>query len=704
MPRSTSTARSVPVDRFFEISLLGMVASGFCAVAGSGFLDTPSLALTALVLAARALIVSGVISFQLSPSAVNALTLLYVAFYAVDYSLLSQSFLPATVHLILFLAGIRILSAHTPRDYFFVKVVAFLELLAACVLSASSNFFLWLALFFFFGVATFASSEIRRAASSEGIETALATRRFGLRLVGVSTTVSCAILLMAAGLFFLLPRTARAAFQHLMAARLSVPGFSTEIDLTRTGELRPQTTPVMHVRMDEGQNPGALFKWRGAVLGQFDGRRWFNAGAHGELLRPDGGGLYRLAGSDTEQRPAGRRFSYEVRLNDPASGFLFVAGSPEFLRMESPSLMRWAGGVYRLPLWPVSPVSYQVYSNEQAALRAGDSPCPACDYLRLPVLDPRIPRLARQITGNGTPEEQSRSVERYLRTHYSYTLELPRREAADPLAAFLFERKRGHCEYFASAMAVLLRTAGIPSRIATGFQSGLYNPVSGWQVIRASDAHSWVEAFIPGQGWLTFDPTPPDLSAPANGLLNRWLFYADAVDTFWQEWILNYNRDRQLLLAARVEQSGWQMRGGAWDLSWLSPASWRILPPGKPGSKTVALFAAMLLSIVLWTRRGAISASLHARRRRVRLARGEAHPGDATALYFQMLAFLERRGIHKPEWLTASEFAAAVRDPALAEPLDAFTRAYHDLRFGKRASAAAEMAALLRRVQSASLQ
>ena len=81
---------------------------------------------------------------------------------------------------------------------------------------------------------------------------------------------------------------------------------------------------------------------------------------------------------------------------------------------------------------------------------------------------------------------------------------------SDPLAYFLFVRRKGHCEYFASSMAVMLRTLGIPSRVATGFLSGVYNPMTGWQVIRASDAHSWVEAWIPGQGWTTFDPTPSD--------------------------------------------------------------------------------------------------------------------------------------------------------------------------------------------------
>src|SRR5205823_3471619 len=123
----------------------------------------------------------------------------------------------------------------------------------------------------------------------------------------------------------------------------------------------------------------------------------------------------------------------------------------------------------------------------------------------------------------------------------------------DPLGDFLFVTRRGFCEYFASAMAVLLRTQGIPARVATGFQSGYYNDVSGTWVIRASDAHAWVEAWIEGRGWVTFDPTPPGV-APGSGnwlqsKLKRMNMYLDAADTAWQQWVMAYNPGQQATLA-----------------------------------------------------------------------------------------------------------------------------------------------------------
>ena len=125
---------------------------------------------------------------------------------------------------------------------------------------------------------------------------------------------------------------------------------------------------------------------------------------------------------------------------------------------------------------------------------------------------------------------------------------------ADPLANFLFARRKGHCEYFASSMAVMLRSLGIPARLATGFQSGVYNPVSDLWLMRASDAHSWVEAWIPGYGWKTFDPTPADPNAGGLALLTRLALYLDAAETFWQEWVVTYDLARQGTLAYRMEQ------------------------------------------------------------------------------------------------------------------------------------------------------
>ena len=194
-------------------------------------------------------------------------------------------------------------------------------------------------------------------------------------------------------------------------------------------------------------------------------------------------------------------------------------------------------------------------------------------YLQLPEqLDPRIPELAQQITGSETsPYLRALAIERYLSTHYDYTLQLPSQPPADPIADFLFHRRRGHCEYFASSMAILLRTVGIPSRIITGFRGAQFNQLNANYIVRASDAHSWVEAYIPGAGWTTFDPTPAGDAAAAT-LWTRYQLYLDAAREFWREWIVNYDAGHQQALSLAAVR---QTRNRVSDFRrWWQPASY----------------------------------------------------------------------------------------------------------------------------------
>src|SRR6185503_9355535 len=163
MPRSAAA-----VEKFFQLSLLGLVTSGFLAVAGSGYLDTPTTILTAAGLLLRAALAGGLARFEISERTVTILTIAYIGFYPLDYQFLSGDFLIATFHLVFFLAVVKILTAKTNRDYLYTAIIALLELLAAALLSIQLNFFLFLGLFLLFGVATLSSAEIRR--SIEAVE------------------------------------------------------------------------------------------------------------------------------------------------------------------------------------------------------------------------------------------------------------------------------------------------------------------------------------------------------------------------------------------------------------------------------------------------------------------------------------------------------------------------------------------------------
>ena len=697
---SSPAASPGVVERFFEFSLLGMLAAGYFAVVGSGYLDAPTAVLTLTGLCLRALMAAGVVQFEFSNRLVAALTLLYVGFYPLDYLYVSASFLRATVHLLFFLAVLKVLTAKTTRDYTYVKLIAVLELMAAAMLSASLNFFGFLALFLLFAIAGFASGEVRRSAQLRGSVVRGGLRAFPRRLGVLAAFLFVGIFTMTAAMFFVLPRTARAALERFVPQRYHLSGFSNVVELGEIGEIKQSSAAVMHVRPFQGE--GLLqVRWRGAALAQFDGRRWFNPPGGDVPLRVDKG-LLTLKQPRAATR-SGRPLIYQIRLNDIASDTLFIAGTPQTISINLPVLTFTRGGSFHVPpRFGWNELSYGVYSfleEEGAASRAPPDPLPAQtrkELLQLPPLDERIPRLAREMTaGMATDNERARRLEYRLRHDYGYTLELLPKKVADPLAHFLFVRKKGYCEYFASAMAVMLRTLAIPSRVVTGFQSGVYNPMTGWQVVRASDAHSWVEAWIDGRGWTTFDPTPPDPGAAGAGLAMRLSLYLDAAEQFWQDWVLSYDLDRQIVLASRMDQSARRVRFG-----WIGRAAARLVNTARASLGYAPWLAgafAIAIVAVLW---GPSLARWWSGRLRVRrLARGQGQSSDATLLYRRMLGLLERRGIQKPPWLTPAEFARVLPSTELAMLVDDLTGAYNEFRFGGRREVAPRMVRLLDRLE-----
>src|SRR5438093_7143279 len=237
MPRSAAA-----VEKFFQLSLLGLVASGFLAVSGSGYLDAPTTILTAGGLLLRGALAAGLLRLRISDRMVTVLTIAYIGFYPIDYQFLSRDFLAATVHLVFFLAVLRILTAKTNRDYLYTAIIALLELLAAALLSIQLNFFLFLGLFLLFAIATLTSAEIRRAIQSveerRGQIAGLARRRLSPRLAGLATLITLGVLLLTSALFFLLPRTANAALRHLASRGYYLPGFSNQVLLGQIGEIK----------------------------------------------------------------------------------------------------------------------------------------------------------------------------------------------------------------------------------------------------------------------------------------------------------------------------------------------------------------------------------------------------------------------------------------------------------------------------------
>ena len=683
---------------FFEWSLLGMLASSSLAVASSGLLEAPSIAV-ALAILLRGAKLAGWIRLEIPDAAFSVSAILLAGFWALDYAYFSRDLLQATLRLAGFLAAAMIVRARTGRDYFFVKLVALMQLVAAGVLQAGLMFLLCFAAFAVFGLAAQTSGEIRTNMDPPARVARSGSFAISRRLAALTACVLAAILSLGGALFLVLPRTASAALQGLGRAGVRLPGFASEIRLGEIGQIRMTSTPVLHARIDGPPREWAL-KWRGSALANFDGKRWFNPPSAGERIDVEGRSFQP---ADRQQLfRQGLRISYEVQLKNVSTDVLFFAGIPESVGIEARAVFRTPVDSFRLPGGGARGARYEVYRaflpndehpsrNPAAALSEADRR----RYLQVPAVDPRVAELARSLTANALARlAKARAIEHYLRTTFPYAIE-PMEEVDDPVAHFLFERKKGHCEYFSSSMAVMLRSIEIPSRVATGFQSGTFNPMSGWHLVRSSDAHSWVEAFLDGYGWVTFDPTPPDPGARAVTWLSRAGLYLDAADVLWQEWVVNYDIERQLALVDRVGRGG---RAGAWD--W-----WELTPLPRPDLRAVDwgaarwLAAGLALLLAIWRFAPRLHSWWESRRREQLLRAGRGNASDASILYERMLAELRRRGVEKPAWMTPREFAECVTGPEAAL-VGEFTHGYLAFRFGGRAEEAPRLLALVEALEA----
>ena len=698
-------------ERFFEWSLYLLLVVGFTALMGTNKLDLPSLALVLPALLLRGFFLMMRKSFSISERWTSTLTIAYFAFYAADYFYFSQSFLDATVHMVLFSMVIKIFSVRRDRDLLYLAVLSFLMVLAAAVLTIDTLFLLTFSLFILVAIATFISMEMRRS-ERETLAAGVPPQqdiKFQSSLAGISAIFGLLTLVGAALIFFILPRVNSSGFLRSLGVQgAMMSGFSQEVTLGGIGQIQQSSNVVMHIQVLDGKMPDNI-KWRGIALAHFDGQRWYNTTeiptVHGlynsplDLTHISNFSFY----ADTESVPHLPNLSYRVVMEPMGLNLFFLAPVPLKINGNYSALeIRSDGSIFNTrPAMGAgdsdSTQAVGVYTaeadtrNPEPYVRDSNSrdypPHVAILYLqRPPHLDPRIAPLAREVTSSATSNyARARAIEQYLRTNFSYTLQLPGVREADPLAQFLFERKKGHCEYFASSMTIMLRTLGIPARVVNGFRGGEYNDLSGNYIVRERDAHSWVEAYFPEYGWVSFDPTPAGPGAGATTGWSRLALYMDAARQLWREWIINYDFSHQLRLRSELStktghvQSGlrlWFLRKyrslvrltGEWQrkLAALSPAQMALC----------CIIVGLLLALPF-----APKAWRSYQRRRMLRNPERAPRTSASFWYMRMLKMVARRGAHKEPSQTPEEFACSIGDPRLQRDVALFTRHYERARF-----------------------
>ncbi|MFT7518651.1 MAG: transglutaminase-like putative cysteine protease [Kiritimatiellia bacterium] len=313
-------------------------------------------------------------------------------------------------------------------------------------------------------------------------------------------------------------------------------GFADHVELGDLGRLLDSPNVVLRVTPLTANATDRLYI-RGTTLDRYDGKAW-------QAAAP--------AGRPTHQGPT---LTYRVLHEANAGQVVFSPGTAVRVDIDRPGAAPDRDGNWRLRGTPRR-LTYLVHvpSTPQHTVATDE------DLLRWtglpPDLDPRLASTAKELTEHTNSRiAAAQSVQRWLLSEFDYSY-APRDESLEaPLEHFLYERRTGHCEYFAASMAVLLRTRGIPTRIVNGYTAADWNEAGGYWIVRQGHAHSWVEVLDQQGRWVRFDPTPGGSRPPP--ATSVWASLVDTLDTTWHQGVLGYDWSVQTGL---IRTAGWRMQ------------------------------------------------------------------------------------------------------------------------------------------------
>ena len=617
----------------------------------------------------------------------------------------SESMLPSILaRLILTLSAIKLLQRKSDRDWMFLYIMTFFEVLLAAGLSISAVYLATFVAFTFFMVATIILFEMRKTERSVE-EKATAKRdptdKLGLRLPGLgripatSFVLIALIIALATPLFFVIPRVGGAGIGADPGGVSARSGFSDRIQLGSIGTIQQNDEVVMRVRLEGSDTTGNL-KWRGIALDTFDGKAWSKSRPNSREPRTKADRDIIQVDYATGRESLLLQTIYLEPLDTPV---LFAAPRAVGVQGNFQVLMRDAYGAIYFQR-PGERISYRVLSDTSvppvADLRADRNAYPMQfgNYLQLPEnADPRIAELASSLTANTRNRYDAASiVENYLQTQFGYTL-VQKAGGDDPVADFLFNVREGHCEYFATAMALMLRSQGIATRVVTGFQQGEYNETADIFVVRQRHAHAWVEVYFPGEeAWVSFDPTPAAGQGgefAGTGITSRVNKYLEALEMFWIQYFVAFDNQEQRSLFTNLRKGFLDYQSSTsnyFETMQLLVAAWWRDVQGENGFETRAAAIGYATAAVLFV--VAVLIGLWLAWKRLRLVpiltwikRWFVPKPKRTVIEFyeRMVKILGERGLVRSAHQTPLEFAYATDIPEAVS----LTQRYNSVRFGE---------------------
>lgn len=594
--------------------------------------------------------------------AMNVLGLAYLPLAFLDMFVISRRLLTSVLHLILFALLVKLFSLTRERDKWQVAIGVFFLFLASMGTSVHPTVLLYLVGFLVLSLVMltrFAFLHVLAGFGREDPELA----RIPLRGFLVFCTVMTIVL--SVPLFAFLPRVPSPFIVGRgtgLGQTIESAGFSDEVTLDSIGQIRTSQDVALRLLWEGSAGADAEMRFKAASYDLYQGGTWQRSDRRSMLRRGTMAGFW-LANGRRPERWA------RIFLTPINSRSVPLPVETLVVEPQATVLVLDQGGAVSFRERPLELVEYRVGLADGPVLAAAEpSGAPNDPALDLAGVTPPIAALGARVMGGGTPLERAQRLEAHLIQDYEYTLDFRGRSAENPIEDFLFRYKSGQCEYFASSMVLLLRSQGIPARLVTGFLGGEHNPFEGYYIVRDSNAHAWVEAYIEGEGWRIFDPTPP-AGRPAAARSGLPLLMRQAWDfvTFrWDRYVLTFGLSDQLSIFTSLR--------GMWrDLvsRFQQPETAEKTPLGEPlpagGEEAAAgesgprmpdvpLPAALGLALA-----AAAAFALYLRWK---------PPLTATAAYARLRRRLGRRGAPLPESVPPLGVSRemATRYPAAAEP------------------------------------
>jgi transglutaminase-like putative cysteine protease len=654
------------------------------------------LMLSALHAGGVSVIQRAIARVTVSPTMWNVLLIGAFVIVLIDLTVVSRDLLPAGIHFMVVLLAVKLLTLQQRRDYRHLYAISLMAILASAALTSDA----WYVPIFLLYLITAVWTLLLYHMTQETGETAVGHQTIPIRITRHFFWLTNGTVVLAVALtltfFFLIPRMGAGVLQKTSGETLRATGFSDRVDLGTIGSVKQDPQIVMRVELpDQPAVDKDRLYLRGLAYDQYNGQSWTHSGIRRRSLSlvAEGTFLVRPAGSRSSNSLSGS-IRQDIMLETLDTAVLFAAPFAELVSGEFLEIQADAMGGLRLPASPASRIRYSVIS-QAPQLAADERIASALDYpdvilahyLQVPVASQHVADLARRVSHEATtPFERTLAIQEHLLRNYRYSLEADTATLSHPLEEFLFTRKTGYCEHYATAMVVMLRTVGIPARLVTGFLATEWNEYGSYFTVRQRDAHAWVEVYFPHSGWITMDPTPTVSAAVSTSRWAPLTRFGESVRLQWDRLFVRYSVKDQLAVVHGVREGTDALRERV--SRWVSLLN---APIGQTFNRLlhmVRTFHLGMLELIMGAIVVSLALFLLMLRDRIALWATThlptSHPQLVIVqLYIRMLRTMERHGVSKSPTATASEFSRLVEQKwKAAGPIVAnVTALYHQGRF-----------------------